>query len=386
MSPGASGRAASAVLAAILVPGCAATWRQDAPPGPAAWAEQLRGQGLDPASVQDPLAATDEMRGLARQIDEGGQPLDRLARLQAYLFDSSRFSFDYDSRSTLTAAEAFARREGNCVSFTNLFISLARSMGIPVRAAMVLRVRDAERDGDLVVINTHVVATYPAGSRLAVFDFYRTRREEPLSLRILDDLAISAIYQNNLGVAQLRSGRLDDAIGRFESAVRLSPDFVGAFANLGVARRRAGDAVGALEAYLMALQLEPNDPSTRNDLAILYAEMARHDETGGSARAAPLLAQGDAAMSRGEVRRALALYRDATRITPWAAAPLVSVARAELLHGDLRAARRALLRAIRLDPSGTTGASASRLLETLDRTARAARRRPAEVVIRDRKG
>ena len=63
----------------------------------------------------------------------------------------------------------FRSRRGNCVAFTNLFIAMSRAIGIPVRAAILRREPASEREGDLILINTHVVAAYVHGSRTVVF-------------------------------------------------------------------------------------------------------------------------------------------------------------------------------------------------------------------------
>lgn len=68
----------------------------------------------------------------ARAAAGEGTDRERLKSLQQFLFDEERFPFEYETRGTYGAQEAFRLRRGNCVSFTSLFIALGRSLGIPL--------------------------------------------------------------------------------------------------------------------------------------------------------------------------------------------------------------------------------------------------------------
>ena len=77
---------------------------------------------------------------------------------------------------------------------------------------------------------------------------------------------------NNLGLLATREGRTDDAIGYFQEALRLSPDYWIALENLGNAYRqqkRWADARAALE---QAVAARPQDPEANYSLAMVYAQ------------------------------------------------------------------------------------------------------------------
>lgn len=344
-------------LAAIVLSACGT-----APPKrivrltPEARNEALRLRGVDVEGHPDPLETTEEMGEIARRVAGDGDPVDRLDRLQGYLFDDERFPFEY-SRATLTAAEAFRLRKGNCVSFTNLFIALGRSVGLPVLAAGVRVDGDTQQEDDLVIVSTHVVAVLRDSRGMRIYDFNRGRRGSPIHVQLMDDLWINAIYLNNRGVEALRSGRLEAARGYVEDALRLAPAFVGAWGNLGVIRRRAGDIDGAFGAYLVALRLEPRNGSVRRNIARLYGMLAlggrppaRLDGVDPGHDTDTLLRRGDAAMSEGRIDSALSSYRRARRLDPERAEPLIAIARVKLYLGRVSAARRILARALSIDP------------------------------------
>jgi len=368
-----------AVLIPVVLGSMAASDRRPAFIAPGDWAAAVGARGVDPARYADPLALTPAMRQAAREYAGAGDVLARLDRLQQSLFDPARYTFEYDSDRTLTAGQAFEARRGNCVSFVNLFIALARAEDIPVRPAVLRHVRDVELEGDLLVVNTHLVAVLEGPGRPKVFDFYRSRADVPVAVRVLDDLDLNAIYLNNLGVEELRSDLWDRAVSYFEAAIALSPEFAEAYANLGVGRRRMGDERGALDAYFAGLALAPSNRQLLNNLTTLYRtrERAAGVETGsrphGSApvTAGEMLARADLEMARGNLERAKAQYERAHRMDRSLAEPLVGIGRLQILSGKPKLARRTLARALQADPGDV---AARELLGYLDRGAPASAR------------
>ncbi len=336
------------------------------------WEQEVRKRGVDPARVPNPLAVSEPMRLAAVELSgEGGNDLARLRRLQASLFDESEFPFHYAGRETLTAAEAFFRREGNCLSFTNLFVALARSLDLPVTTALVRRSRASEREGDLIVVNNHVVATIDWNTRAEFFDFDRRRHEPPTQFRPLDDLWITALFLNNKGADELRAGHPDIAIRYFEDAVRLAPEFAAAWGNVGVARRRLGDIDGALQAYQRALAIEADNPTILNNLSSLYRALGRFQEADHALVAANLklasphvlIVRGDLELTQGRTGAARKLYRRARALGPELTDPLLALARLELGQNNRTKALKYLKQALAVEPSNRDAEELLRRLE-----------------------
>jgi len=320
--------------------------------------EALERAGLDPSTLVDPLAVDDELREMALNVAGEGTARERLIRLQAHLFDPDRYVFDYETRRTLTAAEAYEARRGNCVSFTNLFIALGRSVDIPVHASVALTERSEEELDDLVILNSHLVATFPDRQRVLVFDFERRRKSVPFGYRAIDDAWLTAVYFNNVGVESLLAGDLDGARQSLETATTLAPRFVDPWTNLAVVYRRQGDTEAALDTHLLALLLEPNDPAVRDNLNVIYSVLARERSANTG-----LLGQADTELTEGRPTAALRLYRRAASENRQSAEPHVGAARALVVKGRVRGAIKALRRALELEPGHP---EARRLLEGLE--------------------
>ena len=96
---------------------------------------------------------------------------------------------------------------------------------------------------------------------------------------------------NNLGVVQIGKGNMDDAIEKYERALRLHPEYPEALYNLGSALLQNGKADEAIQLCEKALKLQPSDPDAHVVL-------------------------GNAFVTKGDVDQAIREYRDALSIRP----------------------------------------------------------------------
>jgi Flp pilus assembly protein TadD len=276
----------------------------------AEWEREVARRGVDLQAAVFPFGTTPEMERwveetLRSHAGDGG--LRKLTILQRELF-SPDFGFSYDTDLTLAAAEAFASRRGNCLSFTSMFVAMARSAGIPTFLMSVRRDPEVERDGSLVVINRHVVAGYRgASSEVHIFDFYVTTTGPYIQQRTIDDVTATAMFHTNLGGDAIRRGDLGGAVRHLGIATTLAPSWAPGWVNLGVAHYRQGDAERAFADYQRALEVDPGNPSALGNMAYIYRDQGRDHEAEVALRAAAeqttnpftLIAMADAEMARG---------------------------------------------------------------------------------------
>ncbi len=344
-----------AVAVAIAVPG----WTSDTDRDFERWKTAVHARGIDPANAVYPFDATPEMQSWAQEMMEGAGsagPLKRLKILQTALFDRENFDFEYDSLLTLSGEQAFAQRRGNCMAFTALFISLARSLGIPTVLVSVQKVPDVQRVDGLVIVNRHVVAGYRGPNELNLFDFYVTSSAPPIHQRIISDVRASAMHHTNSGGAALRAGDLVEARHHFEMSVKLAPEWAPGWVNLGVVEYREGRAAEALNAYAKALEAEPSNSSAFTNIAGIHRDRG-HNEAARAAMVAAarqtrnpftLIAIADIEMHNGNLGKARSYLR---RARWWfSSEPEVYAAMARLarIEGDDKAVTRHMMRAAEL--------------------------------------
>jgi tetratricopeptide (TPR) repeat protein len=82
---------------------------------------------------------------------------------------------------------------------------------------------------------------------------------------------------NNLGLLDARAGRMDEAVGHFQQALKLSPDHLIALNNLGSAYRQQKRWDDARKTYDRALAVNPNDAEANYGLGMVFAQ---NEETG----------------------------------------------------------------------------------------------------------
>jgi len=316
-----------------------------------AWSTEIREKGLNPDDVVYPFDVSPAMVEWAETAVEGGGSIgeiQRLVRVQDAMFKDGAFDFSYDSYQTLTAQEAFDAQKGNCISFTALFVSLTRSVGVPTRLMSVEGTPQVRREGDLVVINRHVVAAFESGSDVAIFDFNLTSEEELIGRRVLDDVEASAMFHNNLGGMALRDGQPSTALRHFQITTALWADWPVGWVNFGVTLSHLGEDEDALGAYSRALLVDPGNSSALINMAYVYLKFGREDEARIARLAAAkttenpfaLVAMADSEMIRGNISEAAHYLKRAKRLYRRESAVFNGMARLAERSGKTRRAAR----------------------------------------------
>jgi Flp pilus assembly protein TadD len=308
-------RAVTVMTVVLTSVGCATSAHSDFRFGYEEWREGIGSRRVDTQRVIYPFATTPEMESWAadfRAQHATMTPLGRLKKLQRSLFDKSEFPFAYDERLTLTGAEAFETRRGNCMAFTAMFVALSRAMGAQTFLVSVRRAPEVEKEESLVVVNRHVVAGYVDSGQMNLFDFYITSDLPYMTQRVIDDVRASSMFHTNLGGAAIREGDLEGALEHLEIAVAIDPQLSAAWVNLGVARSRTGDTDGAIEAYERAVATDPGNSSALTNLAYVYRHLGQEEQARNALLAAvrqgstafTLIALADAEMTRGNLDKA----------------------------------------------------------------------------------
>lgn len=221
----------------------------------------------------DILEVTPEMAAfLDEQVGTVGNRLARMKRLVQVVLEEDHFQLVYDD-STRTAQETFQERHGNCLSFTNLFIAMARYLDIQANYQEVDTPPDWSIAGESFLFSQHVNAHVDLGTSLIqVVDFYGYNTGSPQKQRIISDERGRAHYFNNIGVDHMLGADTPRAYANFHFSIEADATFAPAWINLGILHRRAGLPAWAEAAYLKALDIEPSNMIAMSNLANLYEQ------------------------------------------------------------------------------------------------------------------
>jgi tetratricopeptide (TPR) repeat protein len=322
------------------------------------------------ARVTIPFAVTPELGAyLDRRLVPSGTEARRAADIVDFVF--ADLGLTYSLRPTRDATETYRTRSGNCLSFVNLFVGIARRQRLN---AFYVEVTDAQRwnhDRGLVLSQGHIVAGVYVGGALRTFDFLPYRPKSYRELLPIDDRTAIAHFHNNLGAEALLAGDLERAEREIETATLVAPGFVKALNNLGVCRARRGDLAAAVALYERALAIAAEDPAVLSNL--LRARQSQGDQAAVTQlldRLAALridnpfffLYLSENALAADDLDAALRHATEALRREPELPEVHVTLARVFLARADLARARHHQARALALDATHPEALALGRLL------------------------
>jgi Flp pilus assembly protein TadD len=248
------------------------------------------GVAQDPSALVDEeavLAVSAEMQDfLHTHVARNADRSTRLRQLAHAIVDESRFGLQYDE-TTRTAAETFRARRGNCLSFSTMFVAMARRVGLDAHYQEVDVPPDWSLEDDAFVLNRHVnvLVDLGGGSRpkhLAglvrisategehVVDFNMDDFRTAYDRRQISDARALAHYYNNVAVERMQAGDAASALSYFRRATLHDPSFSPAWTNLGILYLRKGHPSHAEAAYLQALKADGGDLVAMSNLVNLY--------------------------------------------------------------------------------------------------------------------
>jgi tetratricopeptide (TPR) repeat protein len=273
-----------AFLVCLAIPAGACTSRLGSPDSVAITPEELLAgaslgvAGSSPALVfkeQGVLAPSAEMRDfLNTHVDRKGSDSLKLHQLVSAIIDEDTFGVVYDD-TTRTASETFHAKLGNCLSFANMFVAMARDVDLNVQYQEVDVPPDWTLNNDTFVLNRHVnvfVDLGRAGTRVVDFNIgdFKTSYE----MRKISDTRALAHYYNNIGVERMQAADTASALASFRKAIADNDSaFSPAWTNLGTLYQRNGHLAQAEAAYLQALRANKWDLVAMSSLARLYERL-----------------------------------------------------------------------------------------------------------------
>jgi len=188
------------------------------------------------------------------------------------------------------------------------------------------------------------------------------RDSKTLWTRTLGCTQDNAVGQNNLGNLLIDEGRTEEAIARYQEAIRIDPVYTNAHSNLGNSLVLQGRIDEAIVQYHLALQIDPAYSMAHNNLAHALLQQGRTEEAIAQYREAlrinPASAEvhynlGNAFLHQRQTEEAIAAYRESLRINPASAMARNNLAAVLSQSGRTEEAIVHFREALQLDPAST---------------------------------
>ncbi|MFH1995537.1 MAG: tetratricopeptide repeat protein [Candidatus Omnitrophota bacterium] len=174
------------------------------------------------------------------------------------------------------------------------------------------------------------------------------RQEEWPEPRSTDETA-EAIFLNSIAIECAIAGDFDSAEVLFTEAVRLDPGYAETYNNFGFFWFQKGERTQAEEYFRKALEIDPNHERARSNLDFITNPMMREKER--SDKAASLIRQGVAQGSSGNLDGAIDAFLEALAIDPDNAETYNNLGFAYFRKDDREKAEEYFAKALELDPN-----------------------------------
>ena len=221
----------------------------------------------------DMLEMTPEMIEFVDSYMDGARNrYARMKRLVYAIIGDGNFELVYDDK-TRTAQETFRDARGNCLSFTNLFIAMARYLNIHAEYQEVEIPPEWSIVGESFLFSQHVNVLVDLGVGLQrVVDFNMYDFQVTYARRVISDARARAHYFSNIGVEHMLNGETTLAFANFRQAILEDRSFSPAWINMGVLHRREKYPNYSEAAYKQALEIYQFNLIAMSNLANLYHE------------------------------------------------------------------------------------------------------------------
>lgn len=262
--------------------------------------ELVLGRPYSPAELPnaDLFGMTAEMKAFAEQVTADINRSDAKAEaLHAALMTSPSLGgrgITYSAYETITGIEAFERRQANCLSYTLLFVAMARHVGLTAEVNEVILPPSWDmRDGGTYLFMRHVNAkvflAHP-NQRFAraigtadvsdiVVDLEMRRFRPHYRQHVIDKDLVAAQFYSNRGMELAAEGKTHEAFLNLRKALLMSAEPSYIWSNFGSFYRRLNLLSQAETIYLHGLSVNPRDYTIMHNLAGLYKDMGNTSQS-----------------------------------------------------------------------------------------------------------
>lgn len=299
-------------------------------------------------------------------------PRERLDQLLHFMLDAEGLGIAYDERATQSIAQTYATRRANCLSFTLLFLAIAREAGLEAQAQEIENTLSWRQEDSTIYRNNHVNVRVRVNGLRFVVDTSGTTLIAGSRPVLIGEQRLLAHYYNNLAMDELARENTAGGLPLMEAALTADASYAPIWSNAGVLYVHAGDLAAAELAYQKALDLDPGEEGALFNMVSLSRRLGDTERELELRRRLARVQQKDPLYQfmrgmdlerSGDYARAIAHYRHAIRLHPEEHRFYSALARTYLKAGNPARAGNALKRAQALTDGATRAAYRAQLQE-----------------------
>jgi len=270
-------------LLPVLVLSACATTKTPAPDD-AQLGKVLSGAGLPHAafsSLPDPeelLTLSPDMRQFAHEVTrDAGSQYTRMKALAQAFSSPEQLGLRYRADLTLAPNDAFAQRSVNCLSYTMLFVAMAREVGVEARFNQVLipPIWDFSNEGRYVLYQHVNARVGDSDLRYTVIDVSGENIDSSYEHRRMSDREAMAQFYNNRAF-ELRTQSPELGLGYLLRALSLEPQQAYLWSNLAEMYLSLGAPKAAAVAVRRAIELDVRHFPAYGTAVAIYETLGDH--------------------------------------------------------------------------------------------------------------
>lgn len=246
----------------------------------------------------DLFGLTKEMMLFAETVTAGLKTSETKAEaLHKALMTSSDLGgrgITYSAYETITGIDAFERRQANCLSYTLLYVAMARHLGLKAEVNEVILPPTWDmRAMDTYLLMRHVNAKVfmprrnqsiarvvgTADVSDIVVDLEMRRFRPHYKQRVIGKDLIAAQFYSNRGMELAAEGKAREGFLYLRKALQMSQEPSYIWSNFGSFYRRQKLLPEAEAIYLHGLSINPRDYTIMHNLAGLYKDMGKVEQS-----------------------------------------------------------------------------------------------------------
>jgi hypothetical protein len=230
----------------------------------------------------DVLAVDSDMQAFVDEyVVQHRLSVSRLHQLLMTLDDQGYFDGTYEALNTQSALDTFHTKRGNCLSYTSMFIALARASGLQAYYQIVKVPPTWNATSGMLIRNNHINASL-RGARYSknmshefTVDFNQLQPPDEYQRSIVSDLYATSLFYANVSMEALRRGENRKGFVYLKKAIEIVPGNVDLWINLGAFYGRNGKRQPAVDTFHVALQLDNGNRMAMSGLSRGYAGLGQ---------------------------------------------------------------------------------------------------------------